>query len=220
MVEAQTSDGYLSFGSLDVAGGLEAAYAVGYRLLDQPDDVWTERFVQFKEGPPSAAEAGIRLVGRMARRILSARGIKPRDVTFIPALTSLETFADANGKLSRAAKHSAEILGAHYRHDLLSKRPHISLHGENLSRQERQHTVAGADFQCRGSVGSHLILVDDFITTGSTLQQWTSAIRVSNPECVVLAMSLAKNERRSFEPKASNGHLDSEMDATWRKYGQ
>lgn len=220
MVQAQMCDGYLSFRSLDVAGELEAAYVVGYRLLDQPDDVWTERFIQFKDGPPSAAEAGIQLIGRMAKRIVSARGIEPHDVTFAPALTSLETLAESDGKLSHAARHSAEIVGARYRHDMLSKRRHDSLHGGNLNRQERQHTVAGADFQCRGGIGSHLILVDDFITTGATLQEWTSAIKMSNPECVVLAMSLAKNERRSFEPTAANSHLGSEIDAVWRRYSQ
>ena len=220
MAQAQAFSGYLAFDSLDVPRKLEAAYAVGYRLLDQPDDLWTGRFLQFKEGSPSATEAGNHVMSRMAKKFLSARGIRPNDVTFVPALTSSETSADSNGILSSAAKHIADALGAHYSSDLLSKRRHTSLHADNLNRAQRQQAVAEANFQARNVAGRCVVLIDDFITTGATLQAWASAIKSSNPECSVLAMSLAKNERLAFAPEASNDHLGSKLDAIWRRYSQ
>lgn len=220
MARPQVVKGHLAFDSLDVAGALDTAYTVGYRLLDTSGELWTDRFLRFKEGQPGAIQAGIELMARMAKKMLAKDRISSNDVTFVPALTSSEASAASAGTLSRAARAMAEATNASFDAGLLTKEPHDSLHSQSSSKQERQQIVDQAGFACDILATSYVVVVDDLITTGSTLQAWADAIFVSNPSCTIVAMALAKNERQSYIPEASNDHLGRKLDTIWRNHSQ
>ena len=220
MARPRVVKGHLAFDTLDVQGQLKAAYTVGYRLLDKHDDSWTERFSQFKENQPTAVGAGIELMARMAKKMLAAENVPSKEVTFVPALKSSESSAAPTGTLSRAAVQMAEAARSPYELELLSKRPHDSLHSQYRSREERKQIVSEACFACDPIATPYVVVVDDLITGGITLQAWADAIRSSNPSSTIIAMALAKNERQLYMQVASNNHLGRKPDTIWRNQAQ
>lgn len=58
-----------------------------------------------------------------------------------------------------------------------------------LSRQARQHNLAGAFVASEDAAGRHVLLVDDVLTTGATLAEATRALRAVGAEVSVAALA-------------------------------
>lgn len=217
MARARLFHGCLVFDSLDAGSDLQAAFTVGYRFLDDHEDVWTSRFTSFKAGQSQAERAGKRLMSRMACRVLGKLDVLPSDVTFVPALRSAETKAAADSILSRIAKQSANKYQAFHDRKLLRKNRHSSLHSAQRTRDERENIIASANYASRAVNTSNVVVIDDFITAGSTLCAIARAIQKRNPGITVYGMALAKNDRLSWlHTDATNDHISSKWNRKWQ----
>ena len=208
----------LAFDSLDAGNELRGTFTVGYRFLDCPEDLWTERFTSFKAGNPQAVRAGSRIVSRMARSVLSELDILASDVTFVPALSSQEITAASDSSLARTAKRCAKKYQATVDYTLLRKKRHRRLHTGSRTLAQREELIAAAAYESGNVNTRNIVVIDDLVTAGSTLCAIARAIRARNPSVSVFGMALAKNERRSYlaGSPSTNDHIRPKWDRIWR----
>ena len=118
---------------LSARSRIDGAFVLGFRITGGGSNVWSDRFSNFKFGPPRSQAAGIAVMqatmGSLMRQLLVGSNVPMREVTFVPALGSGETTADPNGAVASLALHCASVFGNPFRLNLLSKNPHASLHG-------------------------------------------------------------------------------------------
>jgi hypothetical protein len=129
----------------------------------------------------------------------------PFDV-IVRILRSGELSADGTSALDRLCKAIALQSGATYAPERLVKtrttRPLRGLGGRTAHRKE----LDGA-FVFEGSgirAGARILIVDDILTTGSTLEVVASAIKMPLPDAEIVGFVLGKTDGTS-----SNAHLDS-----------
>ncbi len=165
-----------------------------------------------------AWRAGAAVLGQAAPAILSDLGISGGDVTFLPALAHGETVASDKGVLGILAKWCASRCGSEFVLELLNKRAHPSLSTQRMNLAQRQSTLADAEYRAGAVSTPNVFVLDDFVTTGSTLSRIASTIKDANSGVSVYCIAIGKNERRSWNPSISNDHIPVEWDQVWREY--
>ena len=219
---ASVLGGCLAFDSLDYGSGVDQSFAIGYRFLDVRDEVWSRRFFRFKTGQPNSVRAGIRVLGVATPIILSELRLRGTNVTFVPALASRETVASQKGLLSRTTQWCASQCGSKFSLQLLSKKKHVSLHGQNRSIYEREDILSSAEYQAGVVSTPNVFVLDDLITSGLTLSTIAIAIKASNPSIRVYGLALAKNAYRDYlvdtNQDSTNDHIPAEWERLWTRY--
>ncbi len=214
--------GCLAFDSLDYGSSLDRTFAIGYRFLDDKDELWSRRFFRFKVGPLASLRAGASVLGVATPIILSELGLNGASVTFVPALASRETVASEKGRLSKAANWCSRQCGSEFSLHLLRKKPHVSLHGRYRSVHERSEILSSAEYTAGAVSTSNVFVLDDLITSGLTLSTIATAIKDRNPGIRVYGLALAKNANRQYLASTSqdstNGHIPSEWEQLWARY--
>lgn len=84
------------------------------------------------------------------------------------------------------ARHFASITGRDYKDNLIVRKKY-TLSQTKLNKQERIQNVSGAFIVTKDLSGKNLLLIDDVITTGSTLNSCASAIRKAGASRVDIA---------------------------------
>jgi hypothetical protein len=127
----------------------------------------------------------------------------PFDV-IVRALGSGETTAQVNGPLDRLCEAIAQQCGARYVPELLTKnRTTRTLQGLGGRAGHRKELAGAYEFQGSGiTPGSRILVVDDIMSTGSTLEAVGSAIKKSVPGSEITGFVLGK------AGMTSNAHLD------------
>ena len=218
MTTDNTLGGCLDFESFYNGPDIDRAFTIGYSILDDRDEKWTGRFNRFKGGSVDSWKAGAAVLMRAVPAVLSDLGISGDDVTFAPALTSGETAASEKGVLGVLAKVCARVCGSEFSLELLSKKPHVRLHAHYRSVAERQSILSDAEYSSGAVSTPYVFVLDDFITSGSTLSEVASATKDANPGVAVYGVAVGKNERRSYLPSISNDHIPLEWDQAWKEY--
>ena len=222
MAVASVLNGWLAYNQLDSSHHIDGAFAVGYRLLDNRNEQWTKRFSRFKARQRTAWNAAWAVMGDATPELLKSLGFPSEDVTFIPALSSSETSASPTGVLSVIAQRCATQCQSEFSPELLSKNAHVSLHGQYRSVQDRASILDKAAYAAGNVTTSNVFVLDDLITSGSTLSAIAAAIKASSPDVKVFGLGLAKNERHSYLPEAiqefPNGHIPSQWERLWHRH--
>jgi len=131
---------------------------------------------------------------------------KPFDV-IVRALRSSEESATRKFALDRLCEAIATESGSVYAPERLVKiRATKTLHGLG-GRMARQRELADAyEFKCSGlEENARILVVDDILTTGATLETIAAAILKSLPQSTVIGFVLGK-----ADAAAANAHLDPE----------
>lgn len=202
---------FLSFEHLDCSQNLVEVLCLGYRITDIPADPWTAFVNRVKANQSTAVE---RAAGVLKHAIDKIQ-LPGSSVLVVPILGSKDTATKSSSAVSRLAATIGEIDGYEYGAALLRKTSHRSLH--NLrSAASRDEEVEGKYKSRRfadvgvGSVGC-VLLVDDLVTRGTTMNDAARAIRAVNGRVPVFGVALGKTERRSYMgDRVNNDHL-----ATW-----
>lgn len=222
MAVASLLGGCLAFDSVDYGSGLDRAFTIGYRFLDDKDELWSKRFFRFKTGPTNSVKAGASILGVATPTLLSELNLDGKSVTFVPALGSRETVASEKGRLSIAAQWCANRCGSEFSRDLLSKIAHHSLHGQYRPVHERADILSSAEYTAGVVSTPNVFVLDDFITSGLTLSTIATAIKDKNPGIRVYGMALAKHAYRqslaSANQDSTNDHIPSEWEQIWTRY--
>jgi hypothetical protein len=198
LVKKQPSNGLLEV--TDQIHGLDHVYFSAYHhaLRAGPKDTVSQYLRDFNEGVEPQTSRWI----SFAAPLICSAG--PFDV-IVRVLRSGELAADGTSALDRLCKTIALQSGAIYAPERLVKtrttRTLQGLGGRTAHRKE----LAGA-YAFEGSAikaGARILVVDDILTTGSTLEAIASAIKKSLPDAGVVGFVLGKTDGIS-----SNAHLD------------
>jgi len=132
-------------------------------------------------------------------------GAGPFDV-IVRALGSSELAAQVNGPLDRLCEAIAQQSGATYAPELLMKtRTTRTLQGLGGRMGHRKELAGAYEFQGSGvKPDSRILVIDDIMSTGSTLEAVGSAIKKALPNSEIVAFVLGK------AGMASNAHIDPE----------
>ncbi len=182
--------------------GINEAYYVSYHHAMRAgyQDRISKSLNDFKEGIEPQASKWVSLAAPI---ICTAQ---PFDVV-VRALRSVETSASAGLGLDRLCEAIASKSGSVYAPERLSKsRATRTLPGLG-GRVARQKELADAfTFDGTGlDATARILVVDDILTTGSTLEAIAVAVRKSLPEAAIIGFVLGKSDAM-----APNTHLNAE----------
>lgn len=209
----------LRYDTLTFDDSLTAAFTVGYRLEDRPEDEWTARFTRFKFDPDdTTTEGAARLMAHVAPILVRGLGLDLGRTVFAPALRSTETVADTDGAIALLAGRCAG--DCRYQPKLLRKEPHLSTGRGGLDPEFRKLLLEDAAYQSASIDADTAIIVDDFIATGKTLSLAATAIRERNPDTTVYGLALAKPEWHSmmlswYDVDVNNDHIPPQWSSIW-----
>ena len=201
---------FLSFQRLDCSQNLEEVFCPGYRITDVPGDPWTAFVNRVKEKQSTAVE---RAKSVLKQAIGTIRLPRSR-VLVVPILGSKDATTKGSSAVSRLAAAIGEVGGYEYCEALLRKTPHRSLH--NLRSASSRDAEVEGKYKSRrfadigvGSVGC-VLLVDDLVTRGTTMNDAARAILAANGELLVFGVALGKTERRGYwGDRVNNDHLSA-----------
>ncbi len=196
--------------SLDVAEHLNHTYCVGWRDSSNPNEHWTklcnaakaQKSVEFRTVLLAATAAAIRC------------DFKASSIIVLPLIKHCQTQAYRGDLTWHLAENIASAIGGHFERSLLKKKQHRQLQG--LDKETRDKTVAGK-YMYRPTSQSFdptqvlFILVDDFVTRGSTMNEAARAIRTQHPNAQVVGFALAKTYRSSYSGLQNNDHFDQNI---------
>ena len=216
--------GLLRFDDLAYHDGLAAAYTLGYRLEDEPEDPWTKRFTSFKfDGDLDTLAGAIHLMRVAAQSLVDGLGLEVKRVAFVPAMRSAETCAAENGALAEIARGCAVATGCQYLPGVLTKRAHLPTGRGRLDPAFRTLLVEDAEYRAEPVDAETVIVIDDLIATGKTLSMAAVAIIERNPGVTVYGFALAKTGWRDLVQlwhgeDASNDHIPAAWERLWHSH--
>ncbi|MCY3765060.1 MAG: phosphoribosyltransferase [Gemmatimonadetes bacterium] len=209
----------LRYDTLNYSDDVAAAFTIGYRLEDRPDDTWSVRFTKFKFDPDDASvQGGVRLMAHAAGILVQSLGLDPERTVFAPALRSSEKTADSEGLLAMLASRCAGA--CRYEQRLLRKEVHPPTGRGGLYPEFRALLVEQADYRSAPVDADTVFIVDDFVATGMTLSLAATAILTRNPDVTVYGFALAKPEWHKMVldwhgVDLSNSHIPSHWSSIW-----
>ncbi len=168
----------------------------GRGLFDETTTLWvfdkdgTLQAVQhaFKYG--NRPQYGVAL-GRLLGKAYAEKASGPDGVVPIP-LHRTRKLERGYNQSRMLGKGVAEVLDCPLRSDLLS-RPHPTRSQTNLSREERWKNVHGAFAADAGCANGHWLIVDDVLTTGSTVVAAAQTLSEAGADTLSLAtLALAR----------------------------
>lgn len=201
------------FQSLDNAPKVPAL-TLAYRFTDNTGEAWTQRINRFKSGDPAAIAGACRAMERM----LSNMEIKA-SVVMAGAIPSGATHLPATAGVYMLGQHLSNALGFTWHPQLLTKRTHRKLH-DIYNASERDAEVAGAYVATALPTNHNLVIIlDDLITRGSTLNSAASAVWAVAPDVKIVGLAPGKTERQAYwadrGSPISNDHVPVELAQAW-----
>lgn len=219
MAVARHFHGWLRYNELDIScHDLSGAFALGYRFTREVDsDVWSKRFngVKFGFDRERHLNAAVGLMRVALYTLLSKSRWHRHHVMLVPALNSSQTNGRQGNTMHRIAESVGKSLSIPVDTMVLTKQIHEPLHMSH-STSARREIVKYASYQSKKIVYRHILILDDYITTGATLGAIATAIRYRNPNALVCGIALAKNENRKFAGNLTNAHIPKQWDQIWR----
>jgi hypothetical protein len=191
-------------------------YALGFRLTDNRDEEWTTRFNDFKYGRYRWGRAAVRGARAAVPDAVRTIGLGT-DVTVLCAIPSS---AEVVLGTSRVAQMAAAIARANswvWYPSGLRKQIHHPLHG--LGAAVVRDAEVRNRYAATGIAAGTVLVVDDFVTRGSTLNEIARAIRLTSPSAKVCGLVLAKNESANFWKEQGididNAHIPPHVTKRW-----
>ncbi len=204
-------DGFLYFDHLraDPDRHLDFMVSLGLRLRKHPEEPWTARFHQFKQGRSRAVEGACRLF----RRHFTSQ-LYPTGVSLACIIGAEHTHLSPSDSLRPLAETISDARGWDFCSDLLSKRRYKPLGRLRLGDRDRKAQVEGAYTSQRLPSGCvHVVLLDDYCSSGATLAEAARAVRTVNPQVSVSALVLGRSRRG--EPEL-NKHIPWSWSLLWK----
>ena len=221
MAVARHHHGWLRYNELDApCRDLSGAFALGYRFIGEVgNDVWSNRFngVKFaSDGDTRYFNAAVALMRVALDALFRESKLRRRHVMLVPALGSSQTSGRQGNTMQRIATIMGKSLNVSVDTMVLTKKVHEPLHIGHSS-SARREIVKYAGYRAEKIVSRYVFILDDYITTGTTLGAIATAIRNKNPNVLVYGVALAKNERRSFSGDLTNDHISKQWNRVWQE---
>ncbi len=205
---------------------LKAVSCFGYRTGWHSSDRWIGRINGFKYGKRGHVRKAEATLRAAAPSLFRHIGIGPKGTAVIPVLGSQETSATPNSNNSRLAKAIAEGAGARFVLDCLTKKKHPSLHRSRGGRVKRGEILEMANYRATELSCKNAVIVDDILTTGTTMSTIAEAISKSSPETSIYGFALGRHFSEHYLPEGihsmeealekANAKIPSIFDKIWR----
>jgi hypothetical protein len=199
---------------------LIGVYTLAWRLTDEKSEPWTHRINEFKARSADAV-AGACDILPMALKSMNY-DTAPTIVT--AAIPSAESSLPADSPLSELGAVVAHTLGSLWMPELLSKKPHQSLHLQQ-SATSRQAEVEGK-YSARALKGAPFVMIlDDMVTRGSTMSDAARAIVSTTPATAkVCGLALGRTTTRRYSQEhgydVNNDHLPQSWIQRWDSWAR
>lgn len=187
-------------------GHLRYVHALAWRRLNPTDseDEWGRTFIDFKNGRPASAGVVTSLLLERVPRLLNDLVGPDGRVNLVTALSADDSEVNPSRPLYGLAASLGEKIGrCDFRDRLLRKAAHKRL-TDCGSGEERDSTVDGVYRAAADAGASHIaarrgidnrvfLILDDFVTRGSTFADISRALRGTFPGASIHAAALAKH---------------------------
>lgn len=190
--------------ALDNAEHLDYVICAGWRVTGYPFEQWTELCNSAKQGNTGYVNRASRVLAYIA----CLCQFKESQICAVPLIASRNKAATEDAMPTQLARAVANSIGCQLNTTSLTKRVHRSLH--NISGAINRDCEVSDTYTCNAEIDAELvILIDDFVTRGSTMNDAARAIRATNPRIKIIGLALGKTERPSRHNKHWNAHLDA-----------
>lgn len=181
-------------------------YLALYFPLATGEDLLSYSLVRFKQRLQPDLDAWIDCAGDLLGRLsfppqtIVLRALRHEETTVRPEFPSA---------LDRLGQSLALRFGCRYRPDLLSK-TRATLPGKYLTREERELQLRDA-YRLAATVGAavnphtQLLLIDDILTTGSTMRAIIRSVREQLPDCPIHIFTLSRAKYHAPAPLPVEG---------------
>ncbi len=191
-------------------------FAIGFRIEDSFADPWTERFNQFKFGHATRQSAAIKGACATLPAAIMSAGL-PTSATIVSAIGSADVTLDVKSPLAKLGIAVAARTGWDWQPGVLQKRAHQSL--KTLRSAEDRDAMVGGVYTAGAVQAATIVILDDFATRGSTIEDIARALRTRQPTIELYGVVLAKNERIEWSERlgqpVSNGHIPRRLEDLW-----
>ncbi len=212
-------DGIFTFKALTSSSDdVRGYFTLGWRLTDCPNEEWTSRFNAFKGKNAAAIRGACAVAPRLFDGIAERLG---------DSVTVVAAHGHGDKKLIESSGVSALAAALAKRHDwtfspgALRHSPHEQLSKPGLTLADREAAIVDT-YKCIITPETdRVVIVDDFVTNGSTVREIAAAIHKMNPELRIFGFALGKTERLSWAQgggnEIDNGHLPAAALKAWDK---
>ena len=189
-------------------------WTIGWKFTDNSAEAWTARFCAFKDKNPVAVRAAAAVLPVAVSRSIqfNTKGV------VVGAISSRKTALEPADPVAVLGSAVAKQLGWPWMPALISKKVHKPLHGiYNSSERDAEVANAYTAMKLPPSVG-YVLIVDDFVTRGSTLDDAARAVAVAAGHPITFGgLALAKTERVNWAGNVgiSNSHVPERLAVQW-----
>lgn len=187
----------------DNAANLDWVHCLGWRLRNNFQDPWTAFVVKVKGREPLSVKNAAECMAIYVKSL----PLKHKHIYVVPIISSRDKQACADDPSTVFSQAVARAVGGICVVDALEKRPYSSLHSGRKSASERDslvfgtYTCTGFNFprNCRQPL---ILIVDDIITRGSTMNDAARAIKAKHEDLLIGGLALAKWQ--AYDQTATN----------------
>ncbi len=216
----------LYFPTLDTNNPIPDVYTIGWRILyANGNDEWSWRFKGFKDRKRVDVKGCAKILRDAVMDIMKHHNFANDETGIVTALSSQNTESDPKTILYKAGKWISEQTDTEWRPYIYTKKKHKTLHKLD-SAEERDNEVAGKYTCKKCDELSQIIIIDDFVTRGSTLAEMYRALLDSNKSVSVICLALGKHiNTRHFNLDiatlgVNNSHIPAKWESYWEKGGK
>jgi predicted amidophosphoribosyltransferase len=184
---------------------IDVTYLDNYK--SSGEDAFSIALRSFKDGNNLLGE---RLASDMVHMVETAFGGKAINCV-VPIIGHNERSRDAKSPLGAAAIAVAGAIPCRTDFSLVSKMPHAPLHGTRRTKAERRRLVAESSLQVATCDGLQVLLLDDVLTTGASLEAYARVLRSAGAS-VVGAAVIGRHDRDNARAPINPGRYARILD--------
>lgn len=194
---------------------VNAYLTLGWRITDDQSEPWTARFNAFKWGNQRAVRGACVAVPPALRQAADVLG---PSVTVVAAHGHADLTLNTGSGVAQLAAAIAAPYNWHFEPRALHHVAHEQL-SRATSLEDREARISGTYTCAVAPATERVLIVDDFVTNGSTIREIASAIQAAAPAASVYGLALGKSERVSwaqrYDHNINNLHIPTTMATAW-----
>jgi len=196
--------------SVDVSPGIDV-YALGYCIKEERyGDAWTGNIYELKysENRRNIVDFFGKILEYTLPALVDRLGLANDRIGFVATVRASSEFADDQSSLAKLAKRCAKAVDGLYMSYALTKNRTRSQASNKMSREQRHQNQQSAGWRCKQLLADHIFIVDDVVTTGTTMKYIAKAISRANPHATVYGIVLGRYVSSGYGGYWDNSHLD------------
>lgn len=206
----------MGFPKIDTRNGKVSAFTIAYNFVDDGSEVWSSRFLRFRQDEEHARVAARVLILQAFPILFDRLNVTREDSAIVPVLRSNETKITGENYIAKIARACANAVKCRYAGELLKKNIHKPLH-EVVGTSNVVAELNRAAYRSDRIETKNVFLFDDFIDRGEAMSRIGQAVLTSKPNSTIWGITLGKSEKHSWNPELNNGHVSKKWGNIWEQ---